>query len=376
MPEVMVDENIVTTGIWRPSTPAISMRGMLLRSLIVIAILSSPLTAAPFKPPAAVPAPPAPHDGLHDLDYSVGAWREHTVRLAKPLTGSTTWFEMDAIAEVTQALGGRVNLIEYEGDGPRGHLSLVAVRIYDPKAQQWRLNFSTPERGALWPTPMVGQFRDGRGELYSEDEIDGRTVLVRFTVFSLGPNAHRAEQAFSVDGGKTWETNWIDTYTRITDAELARARAKLPRPEGSHDFDFDTSSKVHIKRLAGTTWVEYSGTHTIRKLWGGRADVVELSADGPAGHIAGLGLRLYNPATHEWNLNWLNGNAAYFGPPTIGRFANGRGEFYDTEEFGGRTVLLRNVWTEITPKSAHFEQAISPDGGKTWETNWISTMTR
>jgi len=375
MPKVMIGSN-VTTGIWSPSLAFASMLGMK-PSILVIACMSQVLAADPFKAPAAVAPPKPAHDGLHDFDFAVGAWKEHTVRLQNPLTGSTTWFEMDGYSVSRQALGGRLNLVEYEGDGPKGHLSLIAVRIYDPASHQWRMNFSTPTRGALWPTPMVGEFRDGRGELYSVDDIDGRAIMVRFTVTSLSPTSHRSEQAFSADGGKTWETNWINTYTRITERELPRPSVK-PEP---HDFDFDTgTSKVRITRLleplsGSTKRGDYVGTHVVHKIWDGRADLVELSADGPAGHLEGVGLRLYNPTSHQWNLNWLNRGAAYFGPPTIGAFHNGRGEFYDTEDFGGRAILLRNVWSDITPTTAKFEQAFSADGGKTWETNWTAAMT-
>src|SRR6185312_14172343 len=150
----------------------------------------------------------------------------------------------------------------------------------------------------------------------------------------------------------------------------------------AHDFDFDHGTEtVHIRRLVAPltgsrTWAEYTGTNVFHKLWDGRADLLELSADGPSGHLEGIGLRLYDPTTHEWNLNWLNGNAAYFGTPAMGRFAHGRGEFYDTELFGNRTVLVRGVWSDITATSAKFEQAFSVDGGKTWEPNWIATTNR
>jgi hypothetical protein len=309
-------------------------------------------------------------DGLHDFDSGLGTWKEHTTRLDKPLTGSTTWFPVEGYSRSWSVLGGRVNVVEYDGDGPKGHLSLISIRIYDPETKQWRMNFSTPARGSLWPTPMVGTFLNGRGEFYSQDDIDGRAVLVRFSIIPETPTTRRSEQAFSIDGGKTWETNWINDYTRV-DAIPDRAAS-----HDHHDFDFDSGvEKIHIKKLSHGAWADYTGTHTIHKLWGGLADVVELSADGPAGHLEGIGLRMFDPATHEWNLNWLSTGSAYFGPPAYGRFANGRGEFYDTEQVGDRTVLVRGVWSNITATSAKFEQAFSSDGGRTWETNWITTTT-
>jgi hypothetical protein len=114
----------------------------------------------------------------------------------------------------------------------------------------------------------------------------------------------------------------------------------------------------------------------VRKIWDGRANLVELEVDAPTGHIEGLSLRLYNPQSHQWSLNFANSNGGSLGQPTIGEFKNGRGEFFDQEPFNGRNILVRNIWSDITPSSCHFEQSFSDDGGKTWEVNWIATDTR
>jgi hypothetical protein len=103
---------------------------------------------------------------------------------------------------------------------------------------------------------------------------------------------------------------------------------------------------------------------------------VELEADGPAGHVEALSLRLYDPVAHQWSINSANSKSGSLSQPTIGEFKNGRGEFFDQESFNGRTILVRNVWSEITPNSCRFEQAFSDDGGKTWEVNWVAVDTR
>jgi hypothetical protein len=152
--------------------------------------------------------------------------------------------------------------------------------------------------------------------------------------------------------------------------------------DGQHDFDFEIGNwKTHISRLqnplaGSTTWVEYEGTSVVRKIWNGRANLVELEVDGPAGRIQGLSLRLYNPQTRQWSLNYASSNDGTLSQPTIGEFRNGRGEFYDQERFKGRAILVRNVWSDITADSCRFEQAFSEDGGKTWEVNWIAIDTR
>src|SRR6266571_5743278 len=106
--------------------------------------------------------------------------------------------------------------------------------------------------------------------------------------------------------------------------------------------------------------------------WSGRANLVELEVDGPAGHIEGLNLRLYNPQSHQWSLNFASSSGGALGQPTIGEFKNGRGEFFDQELFNGRAILVRFVISDIKPDSCRFEQSFSEDGGKTWEVNWIA----
>jgi hypothetical protein len=170
---------------------------------------------------------------------------------------------------------------------------------------------------------------------------------------------------------------WPQTSATETGAQHASSQR-----DGQHDFDFEIGTwNTHLSRLlhpltGSTTWVEYEGTSVVRELWGGRANLVELEVDGSAGHVEALSLRLYNPQSHQWSLNSANSKVGVLGEPTVGEFKNGRGEFFDEELFRGRAILVRNVWSDITPNSCRFEQAFSEDGGKTWEVNWIAVDTR
>ena len=162
----------------------------------------------------------------------------------------------------------------------------------------------------------------------------------------------------------------------------ARSQGVSQKRDGQHDFDFSVGTwKTHVSRLqkpltGSTRWVEYDGVSVVREILNGRANLFELSADGPAGHLEGVGLRLYNPESHQWSLNWANGTTGMLGVPTIGEFKNGRGVFVDQESFNDRVILVRNSFMNITPNSARFEQTFSDDGGETWETNWVMTFTR
>jgi hypothetical protein len=159
-------------------------------------------------------------------------------------------------------------------------------------------------------------------------------------------------------------------------AQEARAR------DGQHDFDFEIGAwNTRLSRLekplsGSTSWVEYVGTTVVRKVWEGRANLVELAVDGPGGRLEALSLRLYNPQSRQWSLNFASSRGGTLSEPSIGEFRNGRGEFYSHEDFNGRAILVRFVISPITPDSCRFEQSFSDDGGKTWEVNWVATDTR
>jgi hypothetical protein len=176
------------------------------------------------------------------------------------------------------------------------------------------------------------------------------------------------------------------SVSTLAQTRSAASEASLQKPptqrDGQDDFDFHIGIwKTHLRRLlnpltGSTTWVEYDGTTVVRKVWNGRANLVELVADGPAGHFEGLSLRLYNPQSHQWSLNFANINSGTIAQPTIGEFKNGRGEFFDQETLNGRAIFVRFIISDITPNSCRFEQSFSDDGGKTWEVNWLAIDTR
>src|SRR5258708_11131724 len=111
-----------------------------------------------------------------------------------------------------------------------------------------------------------------------------------------------------------------------SDASRTSLQPALKERDGQHDFDFEIGTwKTHLRRLlhplsGSTAWVEYDGTTVVRKVWNGRANLVELTADGPAGHFEGLNLRLYNPQSHQWSLNFASSSGGTMSPPPIGAF--------------------------------------------------------
>ncbi len=154
--------------------------------------------------------------------------------------------------------------------------------------------------------------------------------------------------------------------------------------DGQHDFDFWMGSwKVHNRRLlkpltGSKEWVEFDGTTVARPVWDGRANVDEYRGYAPSGPIQGMTVRTYNAKTGEWSLYWANASAGEIAmPPTVGHFdGKGKGEFFDREDYNGKPIVVRYTWKVIDDDHCRWEQAFSPDNGKTWETNWIMENTR
>jgi hypothetical protein len=164
-------------------------------------------------------------------------------------------------------------------------------------------------------------------------------------------------------------------------AVTAQAGAEpTPPRDGRHDFDFEFGTwKTHLTRrlkpLTGSnTWVAYDGVSTLQPIWKGDGNVGELDVSGPAGRIQGLTVRLYNPASGQWNITFANHAQGTLGLPMVGGFENGRGEFYDQEMLGDRAIFVRFIFSDITQRTFKLEQAFSGDGGKTWEANWIASF--
>lgn len=169
-------------------------------------------------------------------------------------------------------------------------------------------------------------------------------------------------------------------------AALAQPAPSQPqaaeRRDGQDDFDFEIGTwTIHLSRLlkplsGSKEWVHYEGTSIVRPVWDGLANLGELDVTGPAGRIVGLSLRLYNPESGQWHISWASSRDGLLGPAMIGGFRNGRGEFYNQEMFNGRAILVRFIFSDITPGWFLLEQAFSDDGGKTWEANWKARFTK
>jgi hypothetical protein len=370
---------------------------LLVCTLCALAVLlqSAPALAQSASAAPAVLQAATPRDGQHDFDFAIGTWTIHLKRLVDPLTGSATWVEFDGTVVARALWDGRANMDEFEADSPSGHIEGLTVRLYNPQAHQWNLYWANSKAGVFAGPPQIGEFKNGVGEFYCQDTFNGRTILIRYEWSNITANSAHFEQSFSDDGGKTWEVNWITDQTRTGNAyaksdrtsaaaqtDSAAAPTTAADQDGQHGFDgLFGSWNYRVKRLmhpltGSTTWREFPATGTCYRIWGARAQLDTFEADDPAGHIEGLVVRLYNPENHQWSLNWVTSKTGTPDPPQIGKFKNGRGDFYTQDTIHGKTIFVRYDWTKINTNTPHFEQSFSEDGGQTWEVNWITDQTR
>jgi hypothetical protein len=184
---------------------------------LLLGVLGFLLHPLPASPQAALAAGPQQlRDGQHDFDFHFGTWKTHIRRLVHPLSGSTTWVELDGTVTTRKVWDGRANLEELEAGNATTHFKGLTLFLYNPESHQWSQSFANINSGTLTQTPLIGEFKDGRGELFDQETFNGRTILVRFVWSDITPDSHHVEQAFSDDGGKTWEPNFVATLTRVS----------------------------------------------------------------------------------------------------------------------------------------------------------------
>lgn len=151
-------------------------------------------------------------DGQHDFDFHFGTWRTHIRLLAHPLTGSNAWIESDGAVTVRKIWDGRASLEELEANSPAPFKGMTLL-LYNPQAHQWSQSFVNINDGAL-STPLIGDFKNGRGEFYGQEKYNGRTILVRFVWSDITADSYHIEQSYSDDGGSRWEPNFVANVTR------------------------------------------------------------------------------------------------------------------------------------------------------------------
>lgn len=166
--------------------------------------------------PAAMSLPTDPA-APGDFDFVIGRWSVAHRRLRERLAGCTEWVEFAGTSSTCHVLGGLGNLEDNQLFLPEGAYRAVALRSYDASKREWSIWWLDGRHPRALDTPVVGRFEDGIGTFFADDVFDGRPIRIRFLWSVPAPDRPRWEQAFSADGGATWETNWTMEFARRAD---------------------------------------------------------------------------------------------------------------------------------------------------------------
>ena len=195
------------------------------------------MTALPSAPRSSLPR------AAHDFDFLIGTWTSRQRRLRQRLQGCTDWETFTASSTVQPLPGGVGNVDALSAESWRPGWVGLSLRIFNPLTQLWSIHWVTNDGGGidagsgqLLP-PVVGRFQGHEGLFEGDDQLDGQPIRVQFRWQRLGPDAARWEQAFSADGGRTWEVNWVMEFERETapaqTAPTQTATPTVPAPDAA-----------------------------------------------------------------------------------------------------------------------------------------------
>ncbi|MFT3894018.1 MAG: hypothetical protein QM730_20505 [Anaerolineales bacterium] len=156
----------------------------------------------------------AENDGRNDFDFLHGTWKVHHRMLKDRLKGSTEWLEFEGDTVDKKILNGIGNMDENIIQMPSGPVQAMSLRLFNPVSKEWSIYWTTDRTGIL-DVPMIGSFNEGVGLFYSQEIFEGRHIYSRFIWSKITTDSCQWEQAFSEDGGKTWETNWVMKFKRV-----------------------------------------------------------------------------------------------------------------------------------------------------------------
>lgn len=348
--------------------------------LLVIAAVPAAAVATAIAP---IPAPnysPAPttRDGRNDFNFEFGTWRTHYRLLKRRLVGNHEWYDCYGTSVIRPFWNRMGNLEDGDLKCPTRYVGGLTLRLYDAQSHQWTLWWGTRKLGVA-PPQQVGHFdANGVGRFYAHDVWQGRPIICRFQWTVVNGNPH-FEQAFSTDGGKSWETNWTTDYVRVPASSAGVWNAPQSGPVARESFDFLIGTwKTHYMRrrqvLADDNdWYSCDGTSVVTSFWTGSGNLEDGDLRCPSQYIHGVTLRLYDGATHQWLLYWgTQKRGLAVGLPQIGKFGtDGVGDFYAPDTVAGHHVIVRYRWM-MQNGNPRYEEAFSTDHGKTWETEWTT----
>ena len=318
----------------------------------------------------------------HDWDWLIGNWDVWNRRLKERLVGSNDWEEFKGKSALWRTMDGFGTLDDNMMDVPNGLYYGATIRAFDPVTRHWSIWWLDGRNPTTIEPPVTGAFEDDTGTFIGKDSFKGRPITVRFRWRDIHGPRPWWEQAFSTDGGVSWEVNWRNYFTRTSAIPASLPVIQDGTPPERHDWDFMVGSwAVHNRRLKplpdrGTKWEEFGSTLVNRTVLGGLGNVGDNKFDAPGGSYCGVSIRSFDPHTRQWLSRWLDGRSPSIGEAVRGNFTDGVGTFVGDDVLDGRPIKVRSQWSKMTADSAHWEQALSMDGGTTWKTNWIADFAR
>lgn len=186
------------------------------RSLLLIGACAAVHAQDPSRTPAPERSTEA-RDGRHDFDFLFGRWKVRNRRLVARLQGSTEWQEFEATSEARGLPTGMANEDVFRSEHMPGFVGM-SFRFFDPRSKTWAIHWVDNQVGVLEP-PVIGSFSGDVGVFKGPEVFRGRPITVRFIWSGVTTARPRWEQAFSPDGGQSWETNWVMEFTRAGDFE-------------------------------------------------------------------------------------------------------------------------------------------------------------
>ncbi|HZX06245.1 hypothetical protein [Kribbella sp.] len=308
-----------------------------------------------------------------DFDFLNGYFDVHHRTLREALVGCDEWLDYDGTTSARTYFDGQISIDEmrFPTKGTYG----LSLRLFDPESKQWSIWWVNSTTMTLYPPVHGGWSDDGsRCRLVGEDSHDGRPILCSYEWSDITDVSAHWEQAYSADGGETWETNWTMDFTRRADPP-----PPLDVPKLTDDFDFFIGRwSFHNRRRRPVlgephTWYEHDAELRATTYFDGAISFDE--GWFPSEGFRGATFRLYNPDTRLWSIHWINSTRGQLETPVIGKFDNGVGTFEGPDTWDGQPIHVRFLWTPGTDKAA-WQQSFSTDAGTTWTVNWYMEHTR
>lgn len=318
--------------------------------------------------------------GGHEQDWQwlQGCWDVHHERLRDRLVGSNTWDQFGGKTSMWLTLGGLGTIDDCLLYLPSGSYRAIAPRAFDPVSGQWNIWWLDGRMAGKLDPPVRGVFTGNEGEFRGDDVHKGTPVTVRFRWHETNSKRPWWDQSFSTDGGKSWEVNWRNYFTK-TRPEPAPVPLDAGETvvEQAGDWAFLAGRwNVRNRRLKAGKWEVFASTLHNRPVMGGLGNVGDNVFHAPGGTYRGMSMRAYDTANGVWRSWWLDGRSpADIAAPVAGKFDKGTGSLIGEDVIDGERVQVRSLWSNITQKTARWEQATSRDG-KAWEANWIADLER